>query len=122
MDLGGRIEATVTDCADASEEGLGWSCDWAGFRTLSVHPRARGLGFGRRLLARCIENARRDDALAVGIHTAAFMERACGMCERAGFVRCPKHDFHASTLLGFDRSLGDQRVIAYKLALRRASA
>jgi ribosomal protein S18 acetylase RimI-like enzyme len=80
-----------------------------------VHPRARGQGFGRRLVYRCVDNARRVGAAAVGTHSAASMERACGMYERVGFVRCPKYDIYS--VLGFDRSLGDEMVIAYVLPL-----
>jgi hypothetical protein len=72
---------------------------------------------GRRLVQRCIDNARSDGAKAVGIHSAAFLERACGMYERADFVRCPKYDISASSILGFNRSLGDELVIAYELPL-----
>ncbi|MEQ1956247.1 GNAT family N-acetyltransferase [Mesorhizobium sp. CN2-181] len=117
LDHNGRIVATVTYYADATLEGLGWPHGFAGFRTLAVHPQARSHGFGRRLVDRCIDNARRDGAKAVGIHSAAFMERACGMYERAGFVRCPQYDIYASSILGFDRSLGDELVIAYQLPL-----
>jgi predicted N-acetyltransferase YhbS len=79
LDHNGRIVATVTYHADATLEGLGLPYGWAGFRTLAVHPRARSRGFGRRLVERCIDNARRDSAKAGGIHSAAFMERACGI-------------------------------------------
>ena len=41
------------------------------------------------------------------------------MYERVGFVRCPKYDIYASSILGFDRSLGDELVIAYQLPLTR---
>ena len=113
MDYNGRIAATVTYYADAAQEGLGLPGGWSGFRTLAVHPLARGLGFGRRLMDLCIERACRGGALSMGIHTAAFMERACGMYERAGFVRC----LQASGVLGFDPALGDVLVTAYELPL-----
>ena len=120
LDHNGRIVATVTYYADATLEGLGLPHGWAGFRTLAVHPQARSRGFGRRLVGRCIDNARRDGAKAVGIHSAASMERACGMYERADFVRCPKYDIYASSILGVDRTLGDELVIAYQLPLAKA--
>lgn len=44
------------------------------------------------------------------------------MYERVGFVRCPKFDIYASSILGFDRSLGDEMVIAYMLPLTRTLA
>ena len=43
------------------------------------------------------------------------------MYERAGFVRCPKYDIDASSILGFDRALGDELVIAYELPLTARS-
>lgn len=117
LDRSGRIDATVAYYADATLESLGLPHGWAGFRTLAVHPRARGQGFGRQLVDRCIDNARRDGTTAVGIHSAAFMERACGMYERVGFVRCPKYDIFALSILGSTGSLGDELVFAYQLPL-----
>jgi hypothetical protein len=79
-------------------------------------------GFGRRLVDRCIDNARPAGAKAVGFHSAAFMERACGMSESSGFARCPQYDIYVSSILGFDRSLGDELVIAYQLPPRQRQA
>src|SRR5262245_32859999 len=60
---------------------------WASIRLLAVSSAARGLGMGRRLTHWCLDRARADGAVAVGLHTSELMDRAREMYERAGFVR-----------------------------------
>jgi GNAT superfamily N-acetyltransferase len=93
---------------------------WATFRTLAVHPRARGRGLGKRLVEHCLAAARDDGSEVIGLHTGAFMATARGIYHRAGFVRDPEHDFFASSFLAFDTSEGDLLVAAYRLDLRPA--
>jgi GNAT superfamily N-acetyltransferase len=112
----GRIVATVTYYADASLEGLGLPHGWAGFRTLAVHPKARSRGFGRCLVDRCIDNARRGGAKAVGIHSAAFMNGHAAFMSAPASCDAP-NTIYASSILCFDRSLSDELVIAYQLPL-----
>ena len=59
--------------------------EWALVRLLSVAPSAHGLGIGRRLSEECIARARRDGALAVGLHTSPAMRVALPMYLRLGF-------------------------------------
>lgn len=115
--INGHIAGTVTYFADASREGLGLPQEWAGFRTLAVHPSARGQGLGRRLIDRCLYEARRHGTPTVGIHTAAFMTAACRLYDQAGFRRCDAYDLRASDIFGIDASAGDAPVIAYRLDL-----
>jgi len=120
--IDGRIAGTVTYFADASREGLGLPGDWAGFRTLAVHPSARGRGLGRRLIDRCLYEARRYGVATLGIHTAAFMTAACRLYDRAGFRRCDAYDLRASDIFGVNASAGDVAVIAHRLDLVTSAA
>lgn len=113
----GRIAGTISFYADASLEGLGLPQGWAGFRTLAVHPAARGRGLGRRLVEACVDSARGLGVPTMGIHTAAFMTAACRIYEAVGFRRCPEHDLRASEILGLGTGLDDIAVIAYRLDL-----
>jgi GNAT superfamily N-acetyltransferase len=116
----GRVAGCATFYADASLEGLGLPKEWAGLRTLAVHPDARGQGLGRRLSERCVENARALGAPAFGIHTAAFMTAACRIYEGLGFRRAPEFDLRASSILGTEPADGDIEVIAYVRNLSRS--
>jgi GNAT superfamily N-acetyltransferase len=70
-----------------------WPDDWGAFRLLAVDPQARGGGVGRRLTDECIDRARRDGAIALGLHTTAPMTVARAMYERMGFERVAQYDF-----------------------------
>lgn len=113
-EVGGRIAGSVMFYADAALEDLGLPSTWAGFRKLAVHPRCRGSGAGRALVARCVQMARDNGAEAVGIHTASFMTAACRLYEGMGFRRCAEHDLTASDLLGSAEGAADVAVIAYR--------
>ncbi|PSJ55537.1 GNAT family N-acetyltransferase [Kumtagia ephedrae] len=113
----GRLAGTVTYVDRTHEAGYGLPADWSTFRTLAVHPSARGRGLGAALVQHCIETARRDGASVLGIHAGAFMAIARGMYKRAGFVRCPEYDLFASGVFDFDPSEGDVLVAAYRLDL-----
>ena len=73
-----------------------WPMEWASFRLLAVDPSARGHGVGRALTEACIERARSQGALTVGLHTTAPMAVARAMYERMGFARSPRYDFRPS--------------------------
>ena len=88
---------------------LHWPDDWASFRLLAVKPSARGSGVGRALTEACIERARSQGAVAVGLHTTEPMAVARAMYERMGFVRAPRYDF---------RPTEDLLVEAYSLELQ----
>ena len=113
--VGGELVGAVTFLPDASHEGFGLPTDWAGFRALAVHPRARGTGIGRALVEHCAERARDLGAVAVGIHTASFMQTSGPFYESLGFVRCPEHDSNSAVVLG-DPADGIA-AIAYRLEL-----
>lgn len=114
-----HIVGCVVYYADAGTQDSGLPEGWAGIRTLAVHPRARGNGFGRSLVDHCIACARNDGAKTIGLHTADFMTDAIAIYERAGFVRCPEYDVSASSILDRDPAElgGDVLVTAYKLKL-----
>lgn len=109
----GRVAGSVAFYADASLEGLGLPAEWAGLRTLAVHPEARGRGIGRQLSQQCLEMARARGAPVFGLHTAGFMTAACRLYETLGFRRAPELDLRASAILGLADDEGDIDVIAY---------
>lgn len=112
-EVDGAIAGTVSFYPDAGKEGF--PSGWAGFRTLAVHPSARGLGVGKALMRTCFDRARRRGALAIGIHTAPVMTAARRMYEDAGFVRSPEHDFRASEALKLGEGAGEMVVLGYRL-------
>ncbi|MFI0849781.1 GNAT family N-acetyltransferase [Mesorhizobium sp. IMUNJ 23232] len=111
------IAGTVTYVDSVRRQDSLLPVEWATFRTLAVHPRARGRGLGGQLVQHCIETARNERAAVIGLHTGAFMATARGVYQRAGFQRSPEHDFFASSFLAFDTSEGDLLVAAYRLDL-----
>ena len=117
VEVNGRMGGTVTWYADASREGLNLPQDWAGFRTLAVHPDLRGLGLGRMLVRECILRSSVRGTATIGIHTAAFMAAACRIYDRLGFRRIPSHDLSVSKALRCDPNAGDVLAIAYRLDL-----
>jgi len=117
VEVNGRIGGTVTWYADASREGLNLPRDWAGFRTLAVHPDQHGLGLGHMMVRDCILRSSRHGAAAIGIHTAAFMVAACRIYDRLGFRRIPSHDLWVGKALRCDASAGDVLATAYQLDL-----
>jgi ribosomal protein S18 acetylase RimI-like enzyme len=76
-----------------------WPPDHAAIRLLAVDPTARHGGIGRVLTDACIERARADGAVAVGLHTTQEMAVARAMYERMGFERTPRYDFQPSPVI-----------------------
>ena len=114
--LNGEVVACVSYYGPGAEVSypsdsfsLHWPDDWASFRLLAVKPSARGSGVGRALTEACIERARSQGAVAVGLHTTEPMAVARAMYERMGFIRSPRYDF---------RPTDDLLVEAYSLELR----
>lgn len=62
-------------------------------RKMYFRPEIRGRGFGRKLLADLIAEARRRDFNRIELETASHLETAIALYERAGFVetKAPKH-------------------------------
>ena len=58
---------------------------WPIVRMLVVDPAARGQGIGRSLTQACIDQARRDGAAAIALHTSPAMEVALALYLRMGF-------------------------------------
>lgn len=117
VEVNGRIGGTVTWYEDASREGLNLPRDWAGFRTLAVHPDLRRLGLGSALVRDCIGRSALRGIATIGIHTAAFMAAACSIYDRLGFRRIPSLDFWVSEVLHCDPDAGDVLATAYRLDL-----
>ncbi len=100
----GRLVGTVTFFPDANDEGTPttFGPGTAGLRATAVHPEARGLGIGRRLVEACIERAVASGATSIALHTADFMRAAVQLYERTGFRRSPAHDFPAAEFFPSD--------------------
>jgi len=111
-----RPAGCIAFYADGSRQRFGEAWDDARVRALAVHPEARGLGVGLRLVDRCLVRAWALRKPAISLHTADFMTAAKRLYERLGFVRVPRHDFDAATVLGLDSAVR-LKVIAYSLAL-----
>lgn len=114
-ELNGEVVACVSYYPPGAEVSypsdsfsLHWPEEWASFRLLAVKPSARGSGVGRVLTETCIDRARSQGAVTVGLHTTVAMAVARAMYERMGFVRSPSYDF---------RPTDDLLVEAYALEL-----
>jgi ribosomal protein S18 acetylase RimI-like enzyme len=61
--------------------------EWPSIRMLVVQPSHRGAGIGRALTAACIDEAMKDGARCIGLHTSPVMEVALPLYLRMGFVK-----------------------------------
>ena len=101
-----KIAGAVTLFPQGSNNG--WPAGWAGIRLLAVHPDYRGRGIGRALMEECIRRCRERGTKTIGLHTTELMKVSRAMCERIGFERISKFDFHPAS---------DTIVFAYRLEL-----
>lgn len=62
-------------------------------RMLAVGPGQRSQGVGKALVSYCIDQAKKDGAPFVGLHTADFMANAMQLYTSFGFERVPALDF-----------------------------
>jgi ribosomal protein S18 acetylase RimI-like enzyme len=116
VEIDHRPAGCISFYSDGAQQRFGDEWEDARVRALAVHPDARGLGVGLRLVDRCIVRARALRLPAVSVHTADFMTAAKRLYERFGFVRVPRHDFDAATVLGLDSPVR-LTVVAYTLSL-----
>ncbi len=68
--------------------------EWASLRLLAVLPWHRGKGIGQQLTLACIQQAQRDNAAVIGLHTSELMIAARRMYEQLGFqqeIELPRH-------------------------------
>ncbi len=114
VEWAGHIAGTVTFYADANDEGMGpgFPPGTAGLRATAVHPRWRGLGLGRGLVAECVARSRAVGAARLALHTAGFMQAAIAMYVHAGFRREPGFDFPATDFFAPHQD-GDLMAIAF---------
>lgn len=92
-EVAGRLLGSVTYLPDAADDGHPWPPGGAVLRLLAVDTVARGRRLGERLTKICIDRAREEHALFLGLHTAPTMAAARRIYEDLGFVRAPAHDF-----------------------------
>ena len=86
----------------------GWPQEWTAVRLVAVRPDKRERGVGKALIEECIARSRKQDAVAIALHTTPLMTRAQQMYEALGFQRIPKYDFEPRA---------DFVVMAYKMEL-----
>ncbi|MCF3109742.1 GNAT family N-acetyltransferase [Niabella sp. CC-SYL272] len=58
---------------------------WSVVRFLTVHPDFEGLGIGRKLMADCIMQAKRNGEAVMALHTSEMMNNARRLYENLGF-------------------------------------
>ena len=87
---GGSIAGAVVHVGPGRPRSAIFPNDWSVIRMLVVDPAARGGGIGRALVAATLEQARRVEAPAVGLHTSPIMATALRLYTSIGFVR--EHD------------------------------
>ena len=85
-----------------------WPQEWTGVRLVAVRPDKRTRGIGKALIEECIDRSKKQDAMAIALHTTPLMTRAQQMYEALGFQRIPKYDFEPRA---------DFVVMAYKMEL-----
>ena len=104
----GRLLGTVTYVPGPGPYHEGEFGDAASFRMLAVAAEARSRGVGRALVETCLERARADGRIAIGIYTRPLMTVAHGLYERLGFRRAAGLDWEFEP--------GD-RLLAYRIDL-----
>ena len=89
----------------------------AEIKRMYVRPAAQGLGVGRAILARLVQDARAEGYATVRLETLRFMTTAQAMYRAFGFVEVPRFDGSeaANTAL-------DPFTIAFELDLTAASS
>lgn len=60
---------------------------WPVIRMLVVQPQSRGLGIGKALTIKCVEDAIDQGCREIALHTASIMEVALSMYLKLGFVK-----------------------------------
>lgn len=104
----GRLVGSVTFYPNGQAAGEGWPAGWAAMRLLGVRPAIRRQGIGKALVAECLQRCQSLGIVAMGLHTAPFMEAACTLYQQMGFVRVPPLDLdigYGITLLAYYREL-----------------
>jgi ribosomal protein S18 acetylase RimI-like enzyme len=113
IDDGGKVLGGVVYYSDMSEYGSGGSAIKqaysSGIRLLCVDPEFRGMGVGKALTIRCIEQAKLDQNNQVILHTTQAMKVAWSMYDKLGFERSADLDFFQK----------DLPVFGFKLKLNR---
>jgi ribosomal protein S18 acetylase RimI-like enzyme len=87
---GGVVAGAIVHVGPGRPRSAIFPDDWSVIRMLVVDPAARGGGIGRALVAATLEQARRVEAPAIGLHTSPIMATALRLYESIGFVR--EHD------------------------------
>jgi ribosomal protein S18 acetylase RimI-like enzyme len=70
-----------------------------------VRPGSQGLGLGRRLIDRCLEEARALQFLAVRLDTEQQMEAALHLYRSRGFVEIPDYNGNPRAQIWMERTL-----------------
>lgn len=114
----GGFIGTVTFLPDAADDDHPWPAGGAALRLLAVAPSARGSGWGRALVAACVDRARILGRGFLGLHTSEVMAEARWLYEHVGFIRAPAWDFDAGIhYCRADATGAEFRGLAYVLPL-----
>jgi ribosomal protein S18 acetylase RimI-like enzyme len=81
----GEVLGSVIYCPPGKSDIGFFPREWATIRLLAVRPSGRGKGVGLALTERCIEMAKEDKAIAIGLHTSDIMPTARRLYDRLGF-------------------------------------
>ena len=83
--LGPEIVGSVAYCPAGKSDPAIFPPDWASLLLLAVAPQHRGSGIATELVTRCLQRARADGTLTVGLFTSELMTTAHRLYERLGF-------------------------------------
>jgi GNAT superfamily N-acetyltransferase len=64
-----------------------YQADWAAVRLVGVHPDYRGKGISKKMVAQCMEYARKAGETTIALHTGEYMQPAPRIYESLGFAR-----------------------------------
>ncbi|HET6872473.1 MAG TPA: GNAT family N-acetyltransferase [Sporolactobacillaceae bacterium] len=94
-EVDGKIAGSVVLCPENTDayKGLADLSAYPEIRMLSVEKTYRNQGIAEALINECLNRARVRGKIAVGLHTADFMETAMRLYTRLGFERVPEQDF-----------------------------
>jgi ribosomal protein S18 acetylase RimI-like enzyme len=79
------VVGSVAYCPAGNGDSSIFRPDMASALLLAVHPRYRGKGLAKALMALCISKARNDGAADVGLFTSELMSAAHHLYQRLGF-------------------------------------
>ena len=84
-EVNGALVGAVAYIAPGRPKPDFFDASWPIVRMLVVDPGFRGRGVGRALMEDCLNRARRDGSVVLGLHTSPIMTAALSMYRKMGF-------------------------------------